>query len=106
MSRTRRRNNRDIIRQHCGRREDIDRWDRERWPGRDDDHVYARRINDFIRDHHSGIYGIPRWWRRQHWTQPLRRDGKRELYRCLQLGSWDDHLPTCLGGDLRHGYYW
>lgn len=106
MARTKRRTNRDLIIQYCGYVEELDNWDRNRWPGKDDNAVYARRVNDFTSDKRSGVYGIARWWRRQHWTLPLRRDGRREILRCLQIGSWDNHLSTRLGGDLRHGYYW
>lgn len=107
MARTLRRNNRNIIRMHCGTKDELDDWDRKRWPGKNDDEVYLRRVREFTSDHSRGMYGVPRWFRRMQWTGPMRRHGRREIIRCLQKGSWDDHLPPYKkGDDGRYGYYW
>ena len=106
MSRTRRRTNRELILLHCGRKEDLDDWDRERFAGRDDDQVYAKRVHRFTGDTKSDIHSYPRWFRWVHWVKPTRIQNRMEIHRCLKNGSWDDHLTPRFGGDARHGYYW
>ena len=56
------------------------------------------------RDHRSGLFGVPRWYRRKYGTEVVRKKEKQELHRCLVQGDWDDHLPDNRVRDSM--YYW
>lgn len=93
MARTYRRNKKHLVLDHCGTFEETrdDRW----W---DDAHLtpeqtYARRVARFTRDHPSGRFGVPHWYRRLHGSKRLRLLELIKLRRHLRDGEWEKHLP-------------
>lgn len=105
MSRTYRRNNKDSIRGFLGTVENVDSWDRRRFPGKTDEEVYQRRVAWYRGDNHSNRWNAASWWRRIHYNVPSRRRMQHELHRCIRANEWDDHLTLEPRG-ARSWWWW
>ena len=64
----------------------------------------AWAISHFHRDHHSGHYGVPRWFRNR-FNRDDRHDQRREIYRCLKQEDFDDFLVID-NPDSAKWYWW
>lgn len=106
MSRTFRRNKKNLIRRRIGT---LDEFQREysywmwRYPCLNIVQIHERVTARFRRDNKSGRYSVPRWFRHEKYNAPARRAERLEIHRCLRADEWDDHLtghhPT---GARRH----
>ena len=56
------------------------------------------------RDHRSGLFGVPRWYRQLYGCDVVRREEKKKLHRCLRQDCWEDHLPDSRVRDSM--FYW
>lgn len=56
------------------------------------------------RSRRSGKNGIPRWYRREHGCQHVRRVEKIKIQKHMRLGCWETHLPDRRIRDSM--YYW
>jgi hypothetical protein len=94
MSRTYRRLERHLINGEVYRPEGYYPWDFERYQTDDPVVVCVRKFYHFIGDMGSREmpYGIPRWFHRKTGVERTRLLNRQEIYRCLNQGSWDDHL--------------
>ncbi len=110
MSRTIRRNKKHLIQSYCG---NLDELRQEfahgcRWVK--DSHIlgidraYQRKVARFTRDHRSGRFGIPRWYRQMHGVHLYRRLEKQKIHKHLREDSFDNHLPEPRIRDSM--YYW
>lgn len=106
MSRTFRRNKKHLIFIWCGTLEEVDDWDRKRFKGHSDKQIFYKRVHRFTRDHHSGKYGTPRYFRSIYFMRPERRMAYTELQRCIRKGEWDDHLTPKLDRGARRDWFW
>lgn len=108
MSRTLRRNKKNLIDQHVGTREACQRgdgWMMYRY-GRDlpFEQAYARCVHRYTRDHRNGYFSIPRWYRRVHGSKDVRLRENHALLAHQHNDSWEAHSP-----DSRYrskGYHW
>lgn len=57
-----------------------------------------------LRDHRSGLIGVPRWYRHEHGAWVIRRREKHKLHLHLKNESWEEHLPESRFRDTM--YYW
>lgn len=107
MARTTRRNKKHLIQRHCGTREENvkDPWFvMWRYPTLTFEQAYARTRARLHRDHRSGRFGVPNWFRRQHGVFKVRHKEKHAIHRHLRDDSWDNHLPD---NRVRGaGWYW
>lgn len=93
MSRTLRRNKKQLIRNYCGLPENIDKWDKDRYGGNTVEETYARRVRWYTRDHHKGMFTAPSWWNNMFFNRPHRRKEQQKLQRHIKYGDWDNHTP-------------
>lgn len=107
MSRTTRRNKQHLINSYVGTREESlrDPWHRL-W---NNEHLtpeqkYERHVHWYIRDHRSGKFGIPRWYRHEFGAGLKRRRERAAIHRHTRDDSWDLHLPESRYRDSM--YYW
>lgn len=108
MSRTLRRNKQYLIDQVVGSYEERTRdtwWLNYLYPGLTTDQAYERSVARFTRDHHSGHYGVPRWYRQLHGSHKVRRREKAHLHHCLKEDALDTHLPDSRCRDSFF-YFW
>lgn len=107
MSRTYRRNKKDLIRLHIGGNDFYGQpyhpWKFRHLPLEEARIRAARR---FTADNHSGQYHVCRWWRKLYYVDPERRGAKVEIRRCLDQGSFDDHLDPRLRGAASQWHWW
>lgn len=107
MSRTTRRNKKHLINQFVGTREEnlIDPWWRFNYDeGLTHEQMYERRVHWYTRDHRTGRFGVPRWYRQMHGVHLYRRLEKHKLHKHLREDSFDNHLPDPRIRDSM--YYW
>ena len=107
MSRTYRRNKKHLIRLCVGTREENLRepWvPMYRYPTLDFERAYERQKARFTRDHHSGKFGVPRWYRRQLGTKMLRLRETHRLLRCMRDDSWESHAAESRCRNAK--WYW
>jgi len=107
MSRTTRRNKKHQIESFVGTREENLRDPWWRLGYRHDltpEQMYERRVHWYTRDHRSGRFGVPNWYRREHGVFRTRRRETINLHRHLRADSWDNHLPENRQRDSM--YYW
>lgn len=107
MSRTTRRNKQPLIDSFVGTRDENlkDPWWRNR--SRDDltpEEIYERRVHWFTRDHRSGMFGVPNWYRREHGVFRTRRRERLALHRHTRLDCWETHAPENRQRDSQ--YFW
>lgn len=96
MSRTLRRNKKHLIDRWVGNRETNRAdpwWLMYRYPTLTFDQAYERSRSRYTRDHSSGHFGVPRWFRRRHGAKVIRLREKSAIYIHLHDDSWDSHLP-------------
>lgn len=93
MSRTIRRTNSHWRRTYVPTSIDkVDTWDLEH-AGLSSATAYInQRAAWFHRDHHSGIFGVPRHYRNR-FNRIERHDARAQIVRHLQIDCWDGHLP-------------
>jgi hypothetical protein len=107
MSRTTRRNKQHLIDSYVGTRDEClrDPWWRG-WYGQgvSPELAYDRLVARYTRDHRSGRFGVPNWYRREHGVFRTRRKEKIAIHQHLRTDSWDNHLPENRSRD--HRYYW
>ena len=107
MSRTLRRNKKHLIASSVGSREDNQRdcwWLMHRYPTLTFDQAYDRRRHRYTRDHHSGHFGVPRWYRRRHGSKKLRMREGHLLFLHDREDSWEAHSPDSRCRDAK--WYW
>lgn len=107
MSRTTRRTQKHLIDRWVGSREANHAdswWVMYRYPTCTFEQAYDRCKARYTRDHHSGHYGVPRWYRRRCGSKELRLREQRALHRHWHQDSFDAYSPDnrCRGA----GYYW
>ena len=106
MSRTFRRLVPRLIDDYCGRINNIDERDLIRYRASSPKHAMARKFHRFTRDRRRGLFGVPRWYRRLHFTKPGRAIDTTEIRRCLLQGSFDDHLVRREPRSAWFRYHW
>lgn len=119
MSRTLRRIKKHQVLQFCGTFEEFVQWELryppiskyrkgstefDRHAQLDLHRKYVRKIVRYTRDHHSGHYGVPRWYRQMNGALPMRRRENGAIRRRIENNCWDDHLPE--SRCRSHRYYW
>lgn len=106
MSRTTRRNKKHLIDSFVGTREEAlrDPWWRYGKSDLSPEQVYERRVHWYTRDHRSGRWGVPNWYRREMGVFRTRRKEKLKIHQHLRDDSWDNHVPEGRTRDAK--YYW
>lgn len=107
MSRTFRRNKKTLIDRHVGTRDENLRdswWILNRFPTCTAEKAYEKAVARYTRDHHSGHYGVPRWFRRQHGSKQIRLNENHKLHRYLLEDRLEAHAPENRVRDAK--WYW
>lgn len=95
MSRTIRRNKKHLIRDAVGTLEDAQRdpwwYCRRGMRHLTPEEAYARRRARYMSDA-GWSWSVPSWYTRLTCNVPERRFAKREVFRCISKGDWDDHV--------------
>lgn len=97
MSRTTRRNKKYLINAYLGTKSEFcdDPWTQAyaAQQGLTVLQHYQQRKARYTRDHRTGRFGVPRWYRHEHGAHAMRRLEKHRLHRALVTDSLDNHLP-------------
>ncbi|QVD49233.1 hypothetical protein LUCX_163 [Xanthomonas phage vB_XciM_LucasX] len=108
MSRTTRRNNPYLLDRYIGTRAEFcnDSWQiyKAEKKGLTLEKAYQQRLHWFSRDHRSGRFGVPAWYRRLHGAHLIRRHEAAKLHKHLREDSWEVHQPDSRFRDSM--YYW
>lgn len=92
MSRTIRRKNSYLSRDHIGTVDDVDSWDKRHYGVSDPAKVVQKKKARFHGDYHRGSWNAPSWYARML-NKKVSRQNRQEIHRCLKLDCWDDHAP-------------
>lgn len=108
MSRTTRRNNKQLIDRYLGTYDELKLRAQhviDRYPdGLTFEQAYTRDRARYTRDRRAGIHGRPNWWRRVNGVWLIRQREQQALHYHLRTDSWDEHLPENRPR-VRHGYW-
>lgn len=109
MSRTFRRNKKHLMERQIG---DLEHFHRNysywmwRYPCLNIVQIHERVTARYLRDHKSGIFSAPRWFRHQDYNGPERRAERIEIHRCIRADTWDDHLTGHHARGARRQWRW
>lgn len=107
MSRTTRRNKKHLINSFVGTRDECLRdpwWRNGSYGSITPEQAYERRVHWYTRDHRSGRFGVPRWYRHEHGAHAMRRLENHRLRKHVREDTLEVHLPD---SRMRNSaYYW
>lgn len=107
MARTTRRNKPHLISSYVGSFDEFLQdpwWLSKRYHGCTMEQAYAQYKARYTRDHRSGRYGVPHWFRRLHGSKDLRLCESHKLHCALRSENWESHLPDSRRRNAK--WYW
>lgn len=109
MSRTVRRNKKHLIHSFCGAPDTVQKdpwWVLMRYRDLTPEKAYARNVARYTRDHPSGRFNVPNWYRREHGVFRLRRREKQAIHRHMRADCWESHLPDNRMCESMYQFWW
>ena len=104
MSRTTRRNNKELIRKKFGHPDSKEHYffidfdlsgsytQRVEWlPRYENEMAFKRAVRRYTSDRYRRWRTAPRWWKKLYYIDPERRASKQEIHRCIRQDDFDDH---------------